>query len=39
MSFECPKFIKKYEKTNNTWNIRQLVDESFGIDPAYYIED
>ena len=27
-SFECPKFIRKYEK-NNAWNIRRLVDESF----------
>ena len=26
-------------KKNDTWNIRRLVDESFGIDPAYYIED
>ena len=28
-SFECPKSIRNYEK-NNAWNIRHLVDESFG---------
>ena len=27
-SFECPKFIRNYEK-NNAWNIRRLVNESF----------
>ena len=27
-SFECPKFIRNYEK-DDTWNIRCLVDESF----------
>ena len=28
-SFECPKSIRNYEKKNNAWNIRRLVDESF----------
>ena len=38
-------FARNYEKKNNTWNIRRLVDESFvpatqqPSDPAYYIED
>ena len=44
-SSECPKSIRNYEKKNNTWNIRRLVDELFvpatqrPSDPAYYIED
>ena len=28
-SFECLKSIRNYEKNNNAWNIRRLVDESF----------
>ena len=28
-SFECPKSIKNYEKKDNAWNIRRLVDSSF----------
>ena len=28
--FECPKSIRNYEKKKNTWNIRRLVNESFG---------
>ena len=43
-SFECPKSIKNYEKSN-AWNIKRLVDESFvpsthrPSEPLYYIED
>ena len=28
-SFECPKYIRNYEKRICTWNVRHLVDESF----------